>query len=152
MVGTFAISQADSMWRADGKVVPVLDSETRGHQDTVGTVPMQEPMTFSLKEERMKKVAIILALLAVISWGVFGYSNAATAQRAGTRIQELEDENAELKEKLDNIQTLVAEAKSDLDDVETDVQSDEPCEETSAHSHASDVEDKLNEIESEASY
>jgi len=94
----------------------------------------------------MKKVLIILAVLVVIGWGAFGYSNAST------RVQELEDENAELKEKLDNIQNLVAEAKSHLDDVETDVQSDEPCEETSAQSDVSDVEYKLNEIESEASY
>lgn len=94
----------------------------------------------------MKKVLIILVVLVVIGWGVFAYSN------AGTRVQELEDENSELKEKLDNIQNLVAEAKSDLDDVETDVQSAEPCEETSAYSDASGVEDKLNEIESEASY
>jgi len=57
-----------------------------------------------------------------------------------------------LKEKLDNIQDLVTKAKSDLDDVETDVQSDEPCEDTSAYSNASDVEDRLNEIESEATY
>ncbi|MBZ5668369.1 MAG: hypothetical protein LAO04_01385 [Acidobacteriia bacterium] len=100
----------------------------------------------------MKKVLIILSVLLVIGWGVFHYSNAAAAQRASTRVQELEGENAELKEKLDNIQSLVAEARSDLDDVETDVQSDEPCEDTRAYSDASDVEIKLNEIESEASY
>src|SRR5579862_8741673 len=39
-----------------------------------------------------------------------------------SRIQELEDENAKLKEKLDNIQDLVTQAKSDLDDVESEAQ------------------------------
>jgi peptidoglycan hydrolase CwlO-like protein len=100
----------------------------------------------------MKKVLSTVAVLVVVCGVILAYSSAATAQHASAQVQELEDENAELKEKLDNIQGLVAEAKSHLDDVEGEVQSDEPCEDTNAQSYASDVEDKLNEIESEASY
>lgn len=98
----------------------------------------------------MAKMLITAGVLLVIGSGGLGYHSAIVAQNS--RLQELEDENAELKEKLDNIQDLVTHAKSDLDDVETEAQSDESCEDTNAYSDATDVEDKLNEIESEASY
>jgi predicted nuclease with TOPRIM domain len=97
----------------------------------------------------MKNILGVLALFLVIGWVL---TTRETVSAQSSRVQELEAENAELTEKLDNIESLVAEAKSDLDDVETDVQTDEPCEDTSAYSNASDVEDKLNEIESEASH
>lgn len=100
----------------------------------------------------MKNVLNVVIVLAVVGGGVVGFASALTAQRASAQVQELEDENAELKEKLDNIQGLVTEAKSHLDDVESEVQSDEPCEDTNAQSDASDVENKLNEIEAEALY
>jgi predicted nuclease with TOPRIM domain len=96
----------------------------------------------------MKKVLIAISAILLIG-GWFAHSNASASN---DRIRELEIGNAELKEKLDNIQDYVRRAKSDLDDVESAVDTDDSCNETSAASNASDVEDKLNEIESEASY
>ena len=89
----------------------------------------------------------ISVILLIAGW--FAHNNAAAENG---RIRQLEIGNAELKAKLDNIQEYVTQAKSDLDDVKSDVDTDDSCDETSATSHASDVEDKLNEIESEASY
>jgi predicted nuclease with TOPRIM domain len=98
----------------------------------------------------MVKLFIIAGVLLMAASAALGYHGAAVAQNS--RVKELEDENAALKEQLGNIQDLVTQAKSDLDDVETEAQSDESCEDTNAYSDASDVEDKLNEIDSEASY
>ena len=97
----------------------------------------------------MKNALVVLAVLIVLGC-VFATRENVAAQ--SSRVQQLEDENAELTEKLERIESLASEAKSDLDDVESDVQTDEACEDTIAYSHASDVEDKLNEIESEASH
>jgi predicted nuclease with TOPRIM domain len=96
----------------------------------------------------MRKFLIaVSAILLLVGW--FGHSNASASN---DRIRELEIGNQELKEKLDNIQEYVTQAKSDLDDVESAVDTDDSCNETSAASDASDVESKLNEIESETSY
>jgi len=97
----------------------------------------------------MNKALVAVGALLVVVSGFAGYGGAAAAQHS--RIQRLENANAELKGKLDNIQDLVTEAKDDLDDVEDEVQSEESCEDTDAYSDAADVEDKLNEIDSEAS-
>lgn len=96
----------------------------------------------------MKNILIAISVILLLG-GWFAHSNASASN---DRIRELEIGNAALKAKLDNIQEYVTEAKSDLDDVESDVDTDDSCDETSAASNASDVEDKLNEIESEASY
>lgn len=89
----------------------------------------------------------VSVILLLVGW--FAHNNASASN---DRIRELEIGNRELKEKLDNIQEYVTQAKSDLDDVESAVDTDDSCNETSAASDASDVEDKLNDIESEASY
>ena len=96
----------------------------------------------------MRKILIAVSGILLLG-GWFAHSNASASSN---RIRELEIGNAALKEKLDNIQEYVGQAKSDLDDVESDVDTDDSCNETSAASNASDVEVKLNEIESEASY
>jgi peptidoglycan hydrolase CwlO-like protein len=98
----------------------------------------------------MTKTLILVGITLAVLSGIIGYRSAAAGQNS--RIQELEQENADLKEKLDNIQSLVTDAKSDLDDVESEAQSDESCEDTNAYSDATDVEDKLNDIESESDY
>lgn len=96
----------------------------------------------------MRRILIAASVvLLIVGW--FAHSNASASN---DRIRELEIGNTELKEKLDNIQDYVRQAKSDLDDVETAVDTDDSCSETDAASNASDVEDKLNMIESEASY
>jgi transketolase len=96
----------------------------------------------------MRKILIaVSAILLSVGW--FAHSNAPASN---DRRRELEIDNRELKEKLDNIQEYVTQAKSDLDDVESAVDTDDSCNETSAASDASDVEDKVNEIETEASY
>jgi predicted nuclease with TOPRIM domain len=92
----------------------------------------------------MKKVFITVGIFLAFALGVLGCGDTANS-----RIQELEDENSQLRGKLDNIQDLVAQAKSDLDDVQTEAQSDETCDDTNAYSYATNVEDKLNEIDSE---
>ena len=97
----------------------------------------------------MNKALIVVGVLLVVVSGFVGYGGAVAVEHS--RIQRLESENAELKGKLDNIQDLVTEAKDDLEDVEDEVQTDESCEDTDAYSDAGDVEDKLNEIGSEAS-
>jgi len=97
----------------------------------------------------MNKALLAVGVLLIVVSGFAGYGGAVAAQH--TRIQRLESENAQLKGKLDNIQDLVTEAKDDLDDVEDEVQSEESCEDTDAYSDAAVVEDKLNEIDSEAS-
>jgi len=97
----------------------------------------------------MNKARIAVGVLLAVASGFAGYSGAVAAQHS--RMQRLESENAEMKGKLDNIQDLVTEAKDDLDDVEDEVQSEESCQDTDAYSDAADVEDKLNEIDSEAS-
>jgi len=101
-------------------------------------------------DDNMKKTLTVLTVLILVGWGVSNHQSTVFAQ--SSLVQELEVENAELREKLDNIRNLVSEEKSDLDDVENDVQSDDPCDDTNAYSNASDVEDKLSEIEAEASY
>jgi uncharacterized protein YlxW (UPF0749 family) len=95
----------------------------------------------------MKTLFATGCIFLIFALSAFGCNSAADS-----RIQELEKENAELREKLENIRDLVTQAKSDLDDVQTEAQSDEPCEDTNAHSYASDVEDKLNDIDSETSH
>jgi hypothetical protein len=97
----------------------------------------------------MNKALIAAGVLLVVASAFVGYSGAVAAEHS--RIQRLESENAQLKGKLENIQDLVTEAKDDLEDVEDEVQTDESCEDTDAYSDATDVEDKLNEIDSEAS-
>jgi len=97
----------------------------------------------------MNKALIVVGVLLVVALGFVAYRGAVAVEHS--RIRRLESENAKLKEKLDNIQDLVTEAKDDLEDVEDEVQSDESCKDTDAYSDAADVEDKLNEIDSEAS-
>jgi hypothetical protein len=96
----------------------------------------------------MRNILIAVSAILLLG-GWFAHNNASASN---DRIHELEIGNRELKDKLDNIQEYVTQAKSDLDDVTSDVDTDDSCNETSAASHASDVEDKLNEIESEADY
>ena len=98
----------------------------------------------------MNRMIIATGFLLAIALGGPVYQNAVAGQNSA--LQDLEDENAELKQKLDNIQDLVTQAKSDLDDTETEAQRDESCTDTDAYSDATDVEAKLNDIESEASY
>jgi hypothetical protein len=98
----------------------------------------------------MVKLFVMAGVLLVVTSADLGYHSAAVAQNS--RVEELEDENAALKEKLDNIQELATKAKSGLEDVEAEAQSDKPCADTDAYSDATDVEDKLNGISSEASY
>jgi hypothetical protein len=93
---------------------------------------------------------MLIAVSGILLLGGWFVHNNASASDG--RIHELEIGNRELKDKLDNIQEYVMQAKSDLDDVESAVDTDDSCNETSAASDASDAEDKLNEIESEASY
>jgi Tfp pilus assembly protein PilN len=66
------------------------------------------------------KTFILVGCLLVATSGLVGYHSATAEQQS--RVQELEQENADLKEKLDNIQSLVSDAKSDLDAVESEAQ------------------------------
>ena len=97
----------------------------------------------------MNKALIAVGVLLVVASASVGYGGAVAAQHS--LIHRLESENVELKGRLDDIQDLITDAKADLDDVKDEVQSDESCEDTDAYSDAADVEDKLNEIDSEAS-
>jgi hypothetical protein len=95
----------------------------------------------------MKRILFVVGISLALVFGVSG-----CGETADDRIQKLEAENAGLKGKLDNIQDLVTRAMSDLDDVQTEAQSEEACEDTNAYSYARDVEDKLDEIDSETSH